>query len=491
MILRAPILAAVQALILSAAEPALTIYNQNFAVVREIVPLDLQAGVNRVQFTGATAALEPDSVVLRDPAGKRALRILEQSYRADPVSMNLLLSLYEGKTIEFLVRDGNEAKVVPGRIVRSGFAPIANQYNPYQPPSPYGGQAIVEMEGKLRFDLPGLPLFPALAADTILKPTLNWAIETDQPGKTQAELSYISGGMNWEADYNAVALDSSGALELVGWVTMSNQSGKTFENARIKLMAGDVNKIQPQPLARFQASAGIVGGVPGGVSPPVTEKAFDEYHLYTLERPATLHDRETKQVEFVRASGIASKIVYVYDGMKIDERYRGWGMDNIRNDPSYGTQSNTKVWVMRDFMNESKNHLGMPLPAGRVRFYRRDSDGRMEFTGEDRIEHTPRGERVRLFTGAAFDLAGERRRVNYRANQGPFADESFEIKVRNRKQEPVEIAVVEHLYRWTTWEIPVSSMPFAKKDAQTIEFKVPLQPGEEKTVSYTVHYSWW
>jgi hypothetical protein len=273
---------------------------------------------------------------------------------------------------------------------------------------------------------------------------------------------------------------------------MSNESGKTFENARIKLMAGDVNKLQPGGVVGgFVASAGLHMG--GGVAPPsVTEKTFDEYHLYTLERPATLHDRETKQVEFVHASGIQSKVVYVYDGAKInDERYRGWTMDNIRNDPSYGTQSNPKVWIMRDFVNSGQNHLGMPLPRGRVRFYRRDGGGRMEFTGEDRIDHTPRDEKIRLFTGAAFDLVGERRRVNYRANQGPFADEAFEIKVRNRKQEAVDVTVVEHLYRWMTWDIPTSSMPFVKKDAQTIEFKVPLQPGEEKLVSYTVHYSWW
>jgi hypothetical protein len=486
--LRAALLAAVPAFAMSAAEPALTIYNQNFAVIRETITLDLQKGVNQLQFTGTTAHLEPDSVVLRDPAGKRVLRILEQSYRADPVSMDLLMSRYEGKTIEFLVRGTDKTEIVPGRIVRSGFvSPAAQGPNWYQAAP---GQPIIEIGGKLRFELPGIPLFPGLAADTILKPTLDWAVETDQPGKVQAELCYVSGGMNWEADYNVVALDGSDALELVGWVTMANQSGKTFENARIKLMAGDVNKLQPQGQVIY-SMAGAAGGMIGGVPPPVTEKAFDEYHLYTLERPATLHDRETKQVEFVRASGIGSKVVYVYDGAKIDERYRGWNMDAIRNDPSYGAQSNPKVWIMRDFVNTSQNHLGMPLPRGRVRFYRRDTDGRMEFTGEDRIEHTPRDERVRLFTGAAFDLVGERRRVSYRANQGPFADEAFEIKVRNRKQEAVDITVVEHLYRWMTWEIPTSSMPYTKKDAQTIEFKVPLQPGEEKLVSYTVHYSWW
>jgi hypothetical protein len=488
---RAALAALFPALAVFGADPALTIYNQNFAVVREMIPLELKAGVNRLQFTGTTAQLEPDSVILRDPSGRRFLRILEQDYRADPVSMDLLMTRYEGQTIDFLVHGQDKTEIVTGKIVRSGSG--LNGAQRFQGRQAQPAQPIIEIGGKLRFELPGTPLFPALASDTILKPTLDWAIETDKPGKLDAELCYVSGGMTWESDYNVVALNGNDALEIVGWVTMSNDSGKTFENARIKLMAGDVNKLRPEGLVKdstvFYASAGLTMG---GTAPPVTEKTFDEYHLYTLERSATLHDRETKQVEFVRAAGVASKIVYVYEGLKIDnDRYRGWPMENIRQDASYGVQSNPKVWVMREFINSTQNHLGMPLPRGRVRFYRRDTEGRMEFTGEDRIEHTPRDETVRLFTGAAFDLVGERKRVDYRLDAGRReADESFEIKVRNRKTEPVEITVVEHLYRWYTWDIRTSSLPYTKKDSQTIEFKVPLAPGEEKTVSYNAHYSW-
>ena len=226
--------------------------------------------------------------------------------------------------------------------------------------------------------------------------------------------------------------------------------------------------------------------------PPVSEKTFDEYHLYTLQRPATLHDGETKQVEFVRAAGVHSKTIYVYDGVKIDQnRYQGWGFENVRNDSSYGTQSNPKVWVMREFANTDANHLGMPLPKGRVRFYRRDTDGRLEFTGEDNIDHTPRNETIRTFTGAAFDMVGERRRTSFRIDNGrSMLDESFEIKVRNRKAEAAEVRVVEHLYRGTTWEIPISSVPFRKTDSQTAEFVIQLAPGEEKSVNYSAHYTW-
>ncbi len=201
---------------------------------------------------------------------------------------------------------------------------------------------------------------------------------------------------------------------------------------------------------------------------------------------------ESKQVEFVRAAGVKSDIVYVYDGMKVDtSRYRSYPPEALRNDSSYGTLANPKVWVMREFVNSDANRLGMPLPKGRVRFYRRDTDGRLEFTGEDTIDHTPKDERIRVFTGAAFDLTGERRRTIFRNDMGrSMMDEAFEIKVRNHKKEPVEVRVVEHLYRWSTWEISTSSMPYTKTDAQTIEFRVPLQPDEEKTITYAAHYTW-
>ncbi len=481
-----------------AADPVLTVYNQNFAVIRETIPLKLNQGINQVRFGDATAQLEPESVMLRDPTGKHALQILEQNYRADPVSVERLLALYEGKTVDFLVRNGDRTEIVTGRIIRSGAlpAPVITQqpYYGVQPAAP-ATQPIVEVDGKLRFQLPGVPMFPALAGNTVLKPTLDWVLRSGQPGAFDAELCYVSGGLNWSADYNFVAPEKGVDLDLVGWVTIDNTSGKTFENARIKLMAGDVNKLRPRAPAFWAGmGGGVVGGIPGGVQtpPPVTEKSFDDYHLYTLDRPATVHDRETKQVEFVRAAGIKAKVVYVYDGAKIDvSRYGGWNWEGIRNDPGFGTQSNPKVWIMRELENAKANRLGMPLPAGRTRFYRRDSDGRLEFTGEDKIEHTPQGETLRVLTGAAFDLVGERRRLNFRIDhQRSTVEESFEIKVRNRKRTPEDVRVVEHLYRWFTWQITSNSAPYRKTDSRTIEFLVPLAPDEEKTVTYEVRYTW-
>ncbi len=450
--------------------PALTIYNQQFAVVRQKMPLDLKLGVNHVQVTDITAHLEPDSVILRPLDTGRRLQILEQNYRNDPVSQQLLLSLYEGKTIDFLQTDKDaNPPLVQGKIIRSGYVPhyaaihaYGQQYYQQQASNAQGGgeQPVIEINGLLRFSLPGQPLFPALADDTVLKPTLAWELQTDKPGATTAEFSYVTGGMNWEASYNAVAPPKGSVLELVGWVTLDNQTGKTFHDARIKLMAGDVNKVQPpQNFTRSMvfAGAGVAGGQFG---PPVTEKTFDEYHLYTLEHATTLHDRETKQVEFVRATGIQSRTIYVYDGLKIDQNYRNWTFENIRQQESYGTLSNPKVWVMQEL-------------------------------GENDIDHTPKDETVRLYTGSAFDMTGERSRTEYRADfNGRWIDESFEIKVRNHKTAPVEVRIVEHLYRWTSWDIVKNSDPFKKVDSQTVEFVVQVPSDGEKIVNYKVHYSW-
>jgi hypothetical protein len=189
---------------------------------------------------------------------------------------------------------------------------------------------------------------------------------------------------------------------------------------------------------------------------------------------------------------VKSQRLYVYDGAWINpNQYGGWSMENIRTNREYGTQSNPKVWVMQEFQNSEANHMGMPLPKGRLRFYRRDDDGRLEFTGENVIDHTPRDETIRVYTGDSFDLRGERTRTDFKVDEAhDWLDESFEIKLRNHKKEPVEFRVIEHLYRWTNWSITASSYKFTKKDSQTAEFRVTVPPDGERIVTYTVHYSW-
>ena len=477
----------------STTQPTLTIYNQNFFVAREQVPLDLKAGVNQVNYTGVAAHLEPDSVILRDPAG-RALQILEQNYRNDPISQELLLSFYEGKEIDFSVGRTAEGKniTVRGRVIRSGYIPSTYYAQNYQ--QPVSTQPIIEVDGVLHFGLPGQPLFPALSADSVLKPTLNWLLRTNDPGKFDAEISYVSGGMNWQADYNLVVSDNSNSktdlLDMVGWITMRNQSGKTFENARIKLMAGDVNKLQEVPMAKRAYAAAQLAMEADAAAPVVREKSFDEFHLYTLERPTTLRDQETKQVEFVRSTGIRAQRIYVYDGAKVDQ-YGYYNPEQIRQDQNYGTISNPKIWVMEEFKNSDTNHLGIALPKGKLRFYRRDTDGHLEFVGENVIDHTPKDEIIRVYTGNAFDVVGERKRTNYRVDVNQhWIDESFEVHVRNHKKEAASVRVVEHLYRCANWKLTEQSHEWRKMDAQTIEFPVSVAADGEQVITYTVHYTW-
>ena len=457
------------------AEPALTVYHENFALVRENVPLDLQAGVTEARYSDMVALLEPDSVILRDPSGKAKFQILEQSYRNDPVTQELLLKLFEGKTIDFFIKEPSKPDAtVPGKIIRSGYK--ANS------------TPVIEVNGKLQFSLPGAPVFPGLTDDTVLNPTLNWKIESAKAAKFDAELAYLTGGFSWEADYNLVSPEKGATADLVGWVTIKNESGKTFKDARVKLMAGDVNKIQP-PMPRSVNYAMKAMAAEAMPAPPVSEKSFDEFHLYTLANPTTLRDQESKQVEFVRATAVKMERVYVYDGAQI----AGWQVGMAYGgDPGYGAESSKKVAVYREFKNSLDNNLGIALPKGRVRFYTQDNaDKSLQFVGENSLAHTPKDEWVRLYTGDSFDLVGERKRVDFNVNESNHsARESFEIKLRNRKDEAVEIRVVEHLFRWSNWEVKDKSHPFEKKNAQTIEFRVPLKPGQEQTVTYTVNYSW-
>ena len=459
------------------AETALTIYNRNLAVVRETLPVELKAGESTLNFDRATAQVLPDSVVLRDPAGKASFSILEQSYRNDPVSRSLLLSHFEGQVIDFRTTypDG-KVEVKPGKILRSGHVPGGTPQDP-----------IIEVDGKLRFQLPGEPLFPALGNDSILRPTLSWQLGSQAGAKFDAQLSYLSHGFNWEADYNLVAPEKGETVTLTGWVTVENHSGTGFDKAMVKLVAGDVNIIEPAvPLAPM--ARGGLAMEADRFEAKVQEKAFDDFHLYTLPRPLSIRDKETKQVEFLRSPAVKAVKKYVYDPASM--RFFGGGAPQTQ--PIQGMEFPKEVAIYWEFKNEEANGLGVPLPAGRVRFYRSDDqDGNLEFVGENNIDHTPRNEEVSLYTGNAFDLVGQRKITNFqRDDRAEWVKETIEITVKNRSKEPKEIVVREHLWRWLNWTIDNASTEHVKKDAQKIEFIVKLAPDEEKKVSYTAHYSW-
>jgi hypothetical protein len=439
-----------------------------------------------------TSRLEPDSVVLRDPAGTRTIQVLEQNYDAGIVNQDWLLQKYEGKTIDFQLSTPQGPQIVSGKILR---APGTNQ-SQYTPEGQYIGGAIaqplIEVNGKMQFQLPGTPLFPVSTDGLLLKPTLRWQIQSERNERFKAELAYITGGLDWSATYNVVvpeATDVTGheKADFVGWITIHNLSGTEFPQARIKLMAGDISKLVP-------ASAGMardaVMNFAAKAAPQVTQKPFDDFHLYDLNRTVALRDGETKQVEFLEASQVSVHRNYVYDGATPIQNWYDNGAVNQQR--AFGIDTgNTKVSILEEIKNSEANHLGIPLPAGHIRLYRRDADGQMEFVGEDSIDHTPSEQTLHLLTGSAFDVKGSRRQTDFHVNvNGHILDETFEIKLTNQKQQPVTVTVVEHLYRGANWEIAEKSSTFTKADSRTVQFPIQVPAKGESTLTYSVRYTW-
>lgn len=478
---------------------ALTIYNDNFAVARTTVDLKFHPGLNDVTTTQVTTQLEPDSVVLRNRSNQStsgsnsSFRILEQNYDAGVVTQEWLLRKFEGKLIDFQLPPAETsarstgtlqsfpAQIVKGKVIRAG-----------------GGeeQPLIEIDGKMQFQLPGLPLFPATTDGLLLKPTLRWLIHSDTAQSLQAELAYITGGLSWQATYNVIAPEATNVTgdqqaDVLGWVTINNQSGTDFPAARIKLMAGNVAKIQPvaRPFAKRQLM--VAGGMSDqSIEDLVTQKTFDDFHLYDLNRTVQLREGETKQVQFISAAGVTITRTYLYDGAARDLQPANSGRANV--DEEYGLDAaNTKVRILQQFKNTLSNHLGIPLPAGRLRVYRRDSDGQIEFVGENLIPHTPTEDTIKLATGDAFDLKGARTQTIFRVNNnGHTLDEAFQIKLTNQKDQPVTVTVVEHLYRCANWEITDKSTQYIKTDSHTIQFPLQVPARGESTLTYSVRYTW-
>ncbi|MGC6455543.1 MAG: DUF4139 domain-containing protein [Coraliomargaritaceae bacterium] len=467
------------------ARPAITVYNDHFGVVREPVTLQLDTGSNEVSYTGVTAELEPESVVLRDPTGQVAFSVIEQSYRGEPLDEPRLLELFEGQTISFLKKVGEAEVVVDGRIIRAPRRLLSASSGQKTYYSRGYLDPIIEVEGALMTKLPGSPRFPSLGDDSVLLPTLEWKLFAEEAVELEAQLSYITGGLSWKADYNLILPEEGDDLVLTGWVSIQNKTGKTFEETKIKLVAGDVNRVQPDEV-RGQVKALLMEA--RQTAPQVESEKFDEFHVYRLPLPTTLHHGETKQVEFIRSAGVQTERHYVYDGAHLPYAWEGQGRAN--QNQSYGVDSHSDVAIYREFENTEANGMGLALPGGHLRFYRADKDGQLEFTGENKIDHTAKDETIRVYLGNAFDLVGERKQTSFFKH--PSRDlirESFEVEVRNRSEEPVRIHVVEHLYRWANWKIE-TGLSYTKKDARTIEFPVDLAPGDTATIPYTVEYHW-
>lgn len=425
-------------------ELLLTVYNNNLAVVKIIDEMSFEQGLQNLSFTNVSERIDPTSV--RFSTKDKGITIVEQNFRYDLVNSQKVLQRYIDKPISIWV-DGGE--IIEG-ILQSVAGDVVIQGKD-------GGITIVKIDAVERFEFPELP------EGLITRPTLFWLVDSNRAIKSETEISYMTGGFDWHAEYTAVISDDETDMELSSWVSVNNSSGATFEDARLKLIAGDINRIRedmPKGMQMLARSAMLEDGVARGFE----ERGLFEYHLYELQGKTTVKNAEIKQISLFPAASTDVKKLLIYDSRKNPDR----------------------VSASIEFTNSEQDGLGMPLPAGKVRVYKRDRDGAIELIGEDALEHTPKNEQVRLTLGLSFDIAVERRVMDTRRISQTVREETIAIEFRNRKDESVDITVIEHL--WGDWEIINESDDHENKDAYTAEFSVDISAESEKTITYTVRY---
>lgn len=424
----------------------ITVYNQNFGLVKDQRILDLKNGVNTIRFTDVAQQIDPTSVHFKSITDPGSIEILEQNYQYDLISPDKLLEKYIGKEITVRTQVDKIEKTLHGTLLSS-----------------QDGLVLQTADG-LVLKPTGTIELPSLPEGLISKPTLVWTLDAQKPGTHRTEISYITNGLTWKADYVVVVGKNDNLVDLTGWVTLDNQSGASYKDARLKLVAGDVHRVTPtvkydtysRNLIMAKAASSFV------------EKPFFEYHLYTLNRKTTLNNRETKQVSLLSANSIPVQRKYIF------ESTHGYYLEN-------NTQ---KVQVFLDLMNSQANHLGMPLPKGKIRVYKSDEDGLLQFVGEDQIDHTPKDEKIHLNLGNAFDLTGERKRIDYKKISDRVREETFEISLRNHKNVPVVINVVEHPAG--DWQILQTNFKYTKKDSSTVEFPIQVMPNQSQKLVYRI-----
>ena len=447
-----------------------------YALVRQERTVNLDKNRTTIRFTDVAALIDPTTVSFTSLTDPEGTRVIEQNYQFDLVNTEKVLQKYIDNEISVEQQRGDKTEIIDGVLTSTA-----------------GNLILRKDDGSVRIvnGYSGIKL-PKLPGGLITKPTLVWDIATGKPGPHRTRVAYQTTGITWWADYNFTYSEgnneNSCKLDAGAWVSILNQSGGSYQEAKLKLIAGDVQRALPPP-PRVMMKGRRAEMAMADAAPAFEEKAFFEYHLYTLGFPTTLPDNSTKQIElFPVARGVPCEKTLLYVGQA--SPYYNYG--NPMVDRNFGVESNKKVDVFISFKNSKENKMGMPLPAGRIRVSKLDTaDNSLEFIGEDRIDHTPKNEKVLLKLGSAFDVVGERRQVDFRIDtNGKWMEEDIEIKILNQKDEPVTVIAKESLYRWSNWRILKNSMAYEKQDAHTIHFPVKLAKGAEGVVRYTVRYTW-
>ncbi len=449
-----------------------------YAIVRHVRPIELSRGRKEIRFTDVAALIDPTTVQfssLTDPTGTR---VTEQNFQFDLVGTNKLIQRYIDReiTIERII--GDNLTTFTGTLLSATDGLILRDKD--------GQIHAMRGYGNIRF--------PELPGGLITRPTLVWDISARRGGEHLTRVAYETKGMTWWADYNLVYADgdnaNEGFLDVGAWVSIINQSGAGYENSRLKLIAGDVQRATtPSAAGAMKSYARRELAMQEGAA-GFAEKSFFEFHLYTLERRTSLPNNSTKQIElFPAARRIPARKLLVYYGLP--QGYYPYYSSPV-TDRNYGIESNKKVDAYLQFENEKRHGLGLPLPSGRIRVAKLDdADGSLEFIGEDTIDHTPKDEKVLIRLGSAFDVVGERKQLDFKVDSSQrWLEEEIEITLRNHKNEAVDVLVKENLYRWVNWAIVSRTDNYEKQDSRTIHFPVTVAKDGEKKVRYKVRYTW-
>jgi len=437
---------------------AVTVYNQNLALVRETRNLKLdRTGVGTLRFMDVPSKINPRTVHVQ-PLSGGGPAVLEQNYEYDLISPEKLMEKYVGRDVEIVEQaDDLTTRSVKATLLSTNGGPVYR----------IGDRIVLGQGGKVT--LPDLP------DDLVARPTLVWTLDAPKAGPVAAEVSYLTDGMNWSADYVAVVEADDKKAGLSGWVTIDNHSGASFKEATLKLVAGDVRRVAPERLMDYEAKSNVMRMAAGG--PQFQEESFFEYHLYTLDRATTIKDNQTKQLSLFSAPSVpvTKRLLLTGDA------------GGYRNSMGTGLQTQ-KVAVVLELVNAQTAGLGMPLPKGTVRVYKKDKSGAEQFVGEDAIDHTPKDETVRLHVGDAFDIVAERSQTDFKAVSPRQNESAWTISLRNRKDEDVVVTVREPM--GGDWTLMSSSLPGKKIDQQTLEFDVPVAKGKETKLTYRVAVKW-
>ena len=451
----------------------LTIYNQGFGLVKEVRHISFKKGRQPISITDVASRIEPTSVSFRSLTSPNLFGVLEQNYQYDLISTHAILAKSVGQKIRFVRTVGNTRESLEGILLSSPTAIVANPDGSNQ--QTFNGMVIQTDDGRIVLDPTGEIEVRSIPAGLISKPTLMWDVQATKAYDDTVELSYISQGLNWNADY-VLTLDGAGKSDLQGWVTLDNKSGASWKDAKLKLLAGDVNRVQAPTYYDRRAADAVM--LFKSAASEFKEESLFEYHLYTLERPATVRNNETKQLSLLTGHGVPITKKLIVDSI---------GGSYYPSEGEIGT-GDIKPQVRLEFINDKKSGLGMPLPKGKLKVYQRDKSGSVQLLGEDQINHTPRNERLSIVVGRSFDVVTSRKRMSFK-RLGPSSFlETFRIEVRNRKEVPKTVTVLERHYG--DWRITQKSQPFTKLDSNTAQFLVELKPNEVRTVEYSVQTKW-